>query len=110
MDPQRWQQLKSILGDALEQDSIDARRAFVERSCSDDRALLQEAESLLEEAEILRRSANDDLEACAENAARRIRREVDSQVGKRIGAYVVTRDRAWWNGKRLPRSARGRIF
>ncbi|PYJ88655.1 MAG: serine/threonine protein kinase, partial [Verrucomicrobia bacterium] len=92
MDPQRWQRLKSILGDALEQDSMDARRASVERSCSDDRALLQEAESLLEEAEILRRSANDDLEACAENAARRIRREVDSQVGKRIGAYVVTRE------------------
>ena len=55
MDPQRWQRLKSILGDAFEQDSIDARRAFVERTCSDDRALLQEAESLLEEAEILRR-------------------------------------------------------
>ena len=92
MDPQRWHRLKSILGDAFEQESADARRAFVERSCSDDQALLEEAESLLAEAEILRRSASDDLEACAENAARRIRRDVDSQIGKRIGAYVVTRE------------------
>src|SRR5205085_1939946 len=62
-------------------------------SCSGDDALLREAESLLAEAEILRRSASDDLEACAENATRRIRREVASQIiGKRIGAYVVTRE------------------
>lgn len=92
MDPQRWQELKSILSDAFDQESTDARRAWVKRSCSGDQALLQEAESLLAEAEILRRSANDDLEACAENAARRIRREVASQIGKRIGAYVVTRE------------------
>jgi serine/threonine protein kinase/Tfp pilus assembly protein PilF len=92
MDAQRWQRLKTILNDAFEEESTSARLAFVERSCSDDQALLLEAESLLAEAEILRRSASDDLEACAENAARRIRREVDSQIGKRIGAYVVTRE------------------
>ncbi|HKP02362.1 MAG TPA: protein kinase [Chthoniobacterales bacterium] len=93
MDPQRWQQLKSILSDAFDEESTSARLAFVQRSCSDDRVLLAEAESLLAEAEILRRSASDDLEACAENAARRIRREVASQtIGKRIGAYVVTRE------------------
>ncbi|HEX8897978.1 MAG TPA: hypothetical protein VF751_04715, partial [Chthoniobacterales bacterium] len=61
----------------------------MERSCSGDQALLQEAESLLAEAEILRRSANDDLEACAEHAQKRIRRDVDAQTGKRIGAYVI---------------------
>jgi len=92
MDPQRWQQLKSILSDAFDEESTSARLAFVQRSCSDDRVLLAEAESLLAEAEILRRSASDDLEACAENATKRIRREVASQVGKRIGAYVVTRE------------------
>ncbi|PZR76303.1 MAG: hypothetical protein DLM73_03060 [Chthoniobacterales bacterium] len=92
MDPQRWQQLKSILADAFEEESTSARLAFVERSCSGDQALLLEAESLLAEAEILRRSANDDLEACAENAVRRIRREGVSQIGKRIGAYVATRE------------------
>jgi len=92
MDAQRWQRLKSILNDAFDEESTSARLAFVERSCSDDQALLLEAESLLAEAEILRRSAGDDLEACAENATRRIRREADSQIGKRIGAYVVTRE------------------
>src|SRR5205085_1348200 len=77
-------------------DRLELAAEFYESRAIDvtrvDEALLEEAESLLEEAEILRRSANDDLEACAENAARRIRREVDSQVGKRIGAYVVTRE------------------
>jgi serine/threonine protein kinase/tetratricopeptide (TPR) repeat protein len=93
MDPHRWQQLKSILSDAFDEETTDARRAYVERSCSGDEALLREAESLLAEAEILRRSASDDLEACAENASQRIRREVASQIiGKRIGAYVVTRE------------------
>src|SRR5205085_2095472 len=93
MDPQRWQQLKAILSDAFDEESTDARRAYVERSCSGDDALLREAESLLAEAEILRRSASDDLEACAENASQRIRRQVASQIiGKRIGAYVVTRE------------------
>jgi eukaryotic-like serine/threonine-protein kinase len=92
MDPERWQRLKSILSDAFEEESTSARLAFVERSCSDDQALLQDAESLLAEAEILRRSANDDLEACAENAASRIRREAISQIGRRIGAYVVKRE------------------
>src|SRR6476646_2005803 len=91
MDSARWQQLKSVLSEAFEEESTDARWAFVERSCSGDQALLREAESLLAEAEILRRSATDDLEACAEDASRRIRREVDSQIGKRIGAYAVTR-------------------
>src|SRR3954468_20887804 len=92
MDPRRWQQLKSILSGAFEEESTGARLAFVERSCSGDEALLREAESLLAEAEILRRSANDDLEACAENAASRIRREAVSQIGRRIGAYVVERE------------------
>lgn len=90
MDAQRWQRLKSILNDAFEEESTSARLAFVERSCSDDQTLLQEAESLLAEAEILRRSASDDLEACAENAARRIRRDTISHLGERIGAYVLT--------------------
>ena len=92
MDPQRWQRLKSILSEAFDEESTSARRLFVERSCSGDALLLEDAESLLAEAELLRRSASDDLEACAENAASRIHRESVSQVGQRIGAYVVTRE------------------
>jgi serine/threonine protein kinase/tetratricopeptide (TPR) repeat protein len=92
IDPQRWQRLKSILIDAFEEESDEARRALVERSCSDDEALLREAESLLAEAEALRRSANDDLEACAQHAERRIRRQGVSQIGNRVGAYVLNRE------------------
>jgi TolB-like protein/tRNA A-37 threonylcarbamoyl transferase component Bud32 len=92
IDPQRWQRLKSILIDAFEEESADARRSFVERSCSDDEALLREAESLLAEAEVLRRSANDDLEACAQHAENRIRRERGAEIGKRVGAYVLSRE------------------
>jgi serine/threonine protein kinase/Flp pilus assembly protein TadD len=92
MDAQRWQRLKSVLNDAFDEESTGARLAFVERSLSGDEALLREAESLLAEAEILRRSAKDDLEACAENATRRIRRDGVSRIGHRIGAYVVTRE------------------
>jgi protein kinase/serine/threonine-protein kinase len=92
MDPHRWQRLKSILSDAFEEESTGARLAFVERSCSGDEALLREAESLLAEAEILRRSVDDDLEACAQDATRRIRREDVSLVGERIGAYAVKRE------------------
>ncbi len=92
MDAQRWQHLKSILNDAFDEESTGARLAFVERACSGDEALLREAESLLAGAEILRRSANDNFEACAENASKRIRREGVSRIGQRIGAYIITRE------------------
>lgn len=92
MDPDRWQRLKSILADALEQESTAARTAFIERSCADDANLLREAESLLAEAEALLRDANDNLEECADHAATRIPRDTVSEIGKRVGAYVIIRE------------------
>ena len=53
IDPQRWDRLKTILGEALEQNSSAARIALVERRCGQDTDLLEEAESLLAEAEAL---------------------------------------------------------
>ena len=91
MDPHRWQRLKSILADALEEESPAARTALVERSCADDTALLREAESLLAQTEVLLRNAADDLEECADNAAAPILREDVSEIGKRVGAYVIVR-------------------
>jgi eukaryotic-like serine/threonine-protein kinase len=91
MDPHRWQRLKSILADALEEESPAARTALVERSCADDTALLREAESLLAQTEVLLRNAADDLEECADNAAATISREDVSEIGRRIGAYVIVR-------------------
>ena len=89
MDPLRWEQLKSILADALQQDSPAARIAIVEQSCGQDTDLLHEAESLLAEAEVLLREASDDLEACADNAGTAIPRDSISEVGRRVGAYVI---------------------
>jgi serine/threonine protein kinase/Tfp pilus assembly protein PilF len=92
MDSYRWQRLKSILADALEQESPEARTALLERSCADDADLLREVESLLIESEGLLRDATDDLEECAANAAAPIPREDVSEIGKRVGAYVIIRE------------------
>ena len=50
IDPQRWDRLKTILGEALEQNSSAGRIAVVEQRCGEDTDLLEEAESLLVEA------------------------------------------------------------
>ncbi len=66
MSPERWQQLKTIVGDALETDSPAARTALISQRCADDDALLRAAESLLRDAETILRDAEDALEECAE--------------------------------------------
>ncbi len=40
IEPERWQRLKTILADALEQDSPEDRTAFVERRCAEDVAVI----------------------------------------------------------------------
>ena len=66
IDPQRWDRLKTILGEALEQNSLAARIALVERCCGEDTDLLNEAESLLAEAEALLNEPTDSFEDCAQ--------------------------------------------
>src|SRR4029450_9012888 len=46
-DPARWQRLKHLLADALEQTSVEERTTMLRRSCADDATLLREAENLL---------------------------------------------------------------
>jgi len=43
IDPQRWDRLKTILGEALEQNSSAARIAVVEQRCGHDTDLFEEA-------------------------------------------------------------------
>ena len=62
IDPQRWDRLKTILGEALEQDSSAARIALVERQCGQDTDLLEEAASLLVEAVALLKERTDSFE------------------------------------------------
>src|SRR5207302_4870035 len=92
MDSHRWQRLKVILAEALEQESPVARTALVGRSCGNDADLLREIESLLAEAEPLHRETPDELEECADNFAAALPREDASEIGKRVGAYVIIRE------------------
>ena len=84
-NPQRWQRLKEILADALEQSSIEERTAVLRQSCSDDTTLFREAEKLL---------SHDTraFEEFAEFAAVRLRHAYLDRIGERIGAYVVVQE------------------
>jgi serine/threonine protein kinase/tetratricopeptide (TPR) repeat protein len=84
-NPARWQRLKVILADALEQTSFEERTAMLRRSCADDQTLLREAERLL---------AHDTtaFEEFAEFAATRLRHDERDRIGERIGAYAIVRE------------------
>src|SRR6266481_3640574 len=92
MNSHRWQQLKVILAEALEQESPAARTALVGRSCGNDADLLREIESLLAEAEPLLSETPDELEECANNFAAALPRKDASEIGKRVGAYAIIRE------------------
>ena len=102
IDPQRWDRLKTILGEALEQNSSAARIALVERRCGQDTDLLEEAESLLAEAEALLKERTDTFEDCAQNAAFTFWQEGPPRGGERVGAYVIVRE--------LGRGGMGTVF
>jgi len=73
INPQRWDRLKTILGEALEQNSSPARIALVERRCGQDTDLLEEVESLLAEAEALLKRPERSLHFLAGRTAARRR-------------------------------------
>ena len=102
IDPRRWDRLKTILGEALEQNSSAARIALVERRCGEDTDLLEEAESLLAEAEALLTERTDSFEDCAQNAASTFWQEGPPRGGERVGAYVIIR--------KLGRGGMGTVF
>ncbi len=89
MSPARWQQLKTIVADALEKDSPVARTALVSERCADDDALLRDAEFLLQDAETILRERKDALEECAETVTGLLGRDRLLQTGQRIGAYII---------------------
>jgi eukaryotic-like serine/threonine-protein kinase len=102
IDPRRWDRLKTILGEALEQNSSAARIALVERRCGQDTDLLEEAESLLAKAEALLKERTDSFEDCAQNAASTFWQEGPPRGGQRVGAYVIVRE--------LGRGGMGTVF
>ena len=102
IDPQRWNRLKTILGEALEQHSSAARIGVVKRECGHDTDLLEDAESLLIEAEALLNERTDSFEDCAQNAASIFWEEGASRGGQRVGAYMIVRE--------LGRGGMGTVF
>jgi TolB-like protein len=102
VDPQRWDRLKTILGEALERNSSAARIALVERRCGEDTDLLEEAESLLAEGEALLEERTDSFEDCAQNAASTFWQDGPLRGGERLGAYVIVRE--------LGRGGMGTVF
>src|SRR4051812_487144 len=90
--PERWQHLKGIITDALEQPSASARAAFFETRCANDPGLRAEAESLLHETETLLERPTDSFEECAEHATVTLWQDESPRTGWRIGAYVVERE------------------
>jgi len=51
MTPQRWQQVKAILADALEDEQLEPRSGFVQRACAGDQLLKEEVDALLAHAD-----------------------------------------------------------
>ena len=106
MTPARWQQVKSILAEALDCPGSAAREAFVERACASDLPLRREVESLLaREPDGLERFAEGAgglRESCADAAA---------NLGRRLGAYELTGElgRGGMGAVYLARRADGRF-
>jgi serine/threonine protein kinase/TolB-like protein/tetratricopeptide (TPR) repeat protein len=84
-NPARWQRLKNILADALEQTSFEEQTAVLRRSCVDDTTLLREAEKLLARDTTV-------FEEFAEFAATRLRHDERDRIGERIGAYAIIKE------------------
>ncbi len=83
MNPERWQQVKSVAGAALELET-SARAAFLQSACGDDAALRAEADSLLAgSGEVIENFASDlDSTLQAANAE-------TARSGQRVGAYEI---------------------
>jgi serine/threonine protein kinase/TolB-like protein len=71
----RWQKVKDLFGDALEQDAAE-RKAFLDHACNGDQALRAEVESLLAAAQ----GATDEAQ---------LGPAPDRMLGRRLGAYQI---------------------
>ena len=89
IDAQQWERVKSIVADALKQESSGAQAALAMKRCAGDPDLLHEVTSLLSAA---RAEPTDALEECAEHAASTLWRDDLSRSGERFGAYVAIRE------------------
>ena len=82
MTAARWEQIKSILADALEHESPAAQTEFVRQACGEDTGLAREVGGFLAQQ-------TDDLEKFASGIDAEIARR---SQGRRIGAYELVRE------------------
>jgi serine/threonine protein kinase len=87
-ESQRWHRLQELF-DAVSRLPPDARVGYLDEACDDDPALRREVESLLEASE--RGGEGEFLDEAVAGAARAWA-EGPTYVGRRIGAYEVTRE------------------
>ena len=86
MTPQRWQQVKETLAEALERSDPHDRASFLEATCADDTALRREVESLLSQPP-------DEFENCAQTGGLAHPGHVAAaNAGRRLGAYELVRE------------------
>ncbi len=95
MTPARWQEVKAVLGDALEKADAAEQADFLAQRCAQDTALLREVNSLLH-----RSGAR--LEDCAAELRSTADGHIDDAAGRRIGAYRIVRE--------LGRGGMGAVF
>ena len=85
MTPARWQQVKSVVEDAADEQDTRARAAFVERVCAGDPDLQREVESLLAHH-------SERLDEFAEDLRTSSVKHAESDAGRRVGAYRIVRE------------------
>jgi eukaryotic-like serine/threonine-protein kinase len=82
----RWQKLKAVLADALEETSSSRRAELLRQACANDLDLLREAEALLS-------ADTASLEQFAEWATEHLREEnLPDRMGERLGAYRIIKE------------------
>ncbi|HXH23854.1 MAG TPA: serine/threonine-protein kinase [Vicinamibacterales bacterium] len=84
MLPPRWQRVKAVFADAIEQ-PVDARRAFLARACAGDPDLLREVEALV--------AAHDTAGGFLEQPAQIDLADLEGLApGTRVGAYRIVEE------------------
>jgi non-specific serine/threonine protein kinase/serine/threonine-protein kinase len=83
---ERWQLIKTIVAEALEQKSAEKRSELIKKRCEGDEELLREVESLLEQT-------TGSLEEFAQGTTDALRRQISIFApGQLVGAYRILRE------------------
>ena len=85
MIPERWQQVKAVLEQALDL-APEQRKGFLDDACRDVQALRQEVDSLLQEEN---EEADGPLQSPVNVSLKDVAREAECWAGRRIGSYEI---------------------